>query len=352
MKNIIKGGDIMLSMAIVGMGKMAAEHAKWIDENKDMKLTAICEKNVKRHTEIKEKYGVDVYSDIDSLLSSEKDLDFAVIVTTNEVHEELTIKALESGANVIVEKPMTLTYESTKRMVAAAEKNKKHLFVHQSSRWDREYLLIKETINSGKIGDILAIQSKVMLCDEGWPSWGIDGMANPWRIKAKYGGGMLLDWGPHLVDQMLQLMGEDPIGVYGVLQSGIWSSEVDDHFFAFLKFEGNILCQIEASNNGRIDMPRWYVIGTKGTIAVKGKAEPFWDEVEINYIKDDGKKEIEKIKLVGVCESGLEGGFYEDLVPYLNGKKKDFVSMHEAAKVVKVLEMIKKSSEENRFVEF
>ncbi|MBA7538512.1 Inositol 2-dehydrogenase/D-chiro-inositol 3-dehydrogenase [subsurface metagenome] len=142
MKNIIKGGDIMLSMAIVGMGKMAAEHAKWIDENKDMKLTAICEKNVKRHTEIKEKYGVDVYSDIDSLLSSEKDLDFAVIVTTNEVHEELTIKALESGANVIVEKPMTLTYESTKRMVAAAEKNKKHLFVHQSSRWDREYLLL------------------------------------------------------------------------------------------------------------------------------------------------------------------------------------------------------------------
>jgi len=132
-----------------------------------------------------------------------------------------------------------------------------------------------------------------MLCDEGWPSWGIDGMANPWRVKAKYGGGMLYDWGPHLVDQILQLMGGDPIGVYGALQSGIWSSEVDDHFFAFLRFEGDVMCQIEASNNGRIDMPRWYVIGTKGTIIVPGKSEPFWDEVEINYIKDDGKRNSE-----------------------------------------------------------
>ena len=352
MKNIIKGGDIMLSMAIVGMGKMAAEHAKWIDENKDMKLTAICEKNVKRHTEIKEKYGVDVYSGIDSLLSSEKDLDFAVIVTTNEVHEELTIKALESGANVIVEKPMTLTYESTKRMVAAAEKNKKHLFVHQSSRWDREYLHVKEAVQSGMIGDLLVVESKAIFCDEFWPSWGIDGMANPWRVKAAYGGGLLYDWGPHLVDQILKLIPSEPIGVYGILQSAVWSKEVDDHFLAILRYKNNLMAQIEVSNNGRISMPRWYIIGTKGTIIVPGKAEPFWDEVEINYIKDDGKKEIEKIKLVGVCESGLEGGFYEDLVPYLNGKKKDFVSMQEAAKVVKVLEMIKKSSEENRFVEF
>ena len=63
-------------------------------------------------------------------------------------------------------------------------------------------------------------------------------------------------------------------------------------------------------------------------------------------------KEIQKIKLVDVRESGLEGGFYEDLVPYLNGKKKDFVSMYEAAKVIKVLENIKKSNKENRFVEF
>ena len=54
-------------------------------------------------------------------------------------------------------------------------------------------------------------------------------MENPWRIKASYGGGMLLDMGPHLVNQILLIMKKDPIGVYGMLQSGIWSKEVDDH---------------------------------------------------------------------------------------------------------------------------
>jgi len=341
----------MLKMGIIGMGKMGAFHADWIINNKYLNLVAICEKNEKRISEIKKQYGVDVYNDVDEFLRI-KQLDFVVIVTTNEVHEELTVKALENKKNVIVEKPMSVNYESTVRMVKAAEKNGKHLFVHQSSRWDRDYLLVKDVINSGLIGDVLVIQSKVMLCDEGWPAWGIDGMANPWRIQAKYFGGMLLDWGPHLVDQLLLLMGKDPIGVYGVLQKGVWSKEVDDHFFAVLKFENDVVCQIEASNNARIPLPRWYIIGTKGTLEVKGKSEPLWDDVEIMYIKDDGKRECQKFKLYDICESGIEGGFYQDLVPFLNGEKKEFVSMYEASKVVKVLELIRKSSEENRFIEF
>ena len=57
-------------------------------------------------------------------------------------------------------------------------------------------------------------------------------------------------------------------------------------------------------------------------------------------------------ELVDVCESGIEGGFYRDLVPFLNGEKDTFVSMYEASRVVKVLELIKKSSDEMRFIPF
>ena len=341
----------MLKMAIVGMGKMAAEHAKWIIENKDMELIAICEKNVERHREIKEKYSVDVYEKVSDLISKIR-LDFAVIVTTNPSHEGIAIEVLNTGINVIVEKPMTLTYQSAKKMIGAAEINKRHLFVHHSSRWDRDYLKVKEYIDSGVIGDILMVQSKAIFCDEFWPSWGIDGMANPWRIKAKYGGGLLFDWGPHLVDQILQIMGKDPIEIYGFLQSALWSKEVDDHFLALLKFENNIMAQVEVSNNGRISLPRWHVIGTKGTIMVPGKSEPFWNEVQLNYINKYGKNEIVTTELTGITESGLEGGFYSELVPYLEGKINKFVSMYDSANVVKVLETIKKSSEEGRFLEF
>ena len=278
----------MLNIGIIGMGKMAKAHADWILGNKEMSLIAICEKNVSRHAEIKAQYGVPVYENVEDFLKV-KDLDMAVIATTNETHEELTIKSLESGCDVIVEKPMSVSYESAQRMIKAAEKNKKQIFVHQSSRWDRDYLLIKNAISSGLIGDILVLKTFVMYCDEGWPSWGIDGMSNPWRIKKEYYGGMLLDWGPHLVDQATQIMGRDPLDVFGILQCALWSKEVDDHFMAILKYEDDVYCQLECSNNSRITLPRWHIIGTKGTIEVKGKPEPFWDEVEINYIKKDGK---------------------------------------------------------------
>jgi predicted dehydrogenase len=342
---------VMLKTGIIGMGKMGEFHAGWIKPENQLELVAVCEKNPGRVEELRDKYDVRFYTDIDKFLAEES-LDLAVIVTTHESHEELTVKALNAGLDVIVEKPMSMSYESTLRMIEAAEKNDRHLFVHQSSRWDREYVLLRDVIRSGKLGKILCIQSKVTLCDEGWPQWGIEGAANPWRIKAEYGGGMLFDWGPHLVDEMLLLMGRNPIGVYGVLQSAVWSNEVDDYFFALLRFDDDTVCQIECSNNARLPAPRWYVIGTKGTFMVHGRKEPIWGQVEMYYEDEVGEEFHERLELVGVCESGIEGGFYRDLVPYLNGEKETFVSMYEASRVVKILELIKKSSEENRFIPF
>ena len=336
-------------MGIVGMGKMGGFHAEWIAANPQLELGAICEKNPSRTEQLAEQYGVKVHRDYAAFLREK--LDFVVVVTTNEAHEELTVAALNSGKNVIVEKPMSVSYDSCRRMIAAAQTNERHLFVHQSSRWDRDFLLVKETIASGLLGEVLVIESKVMLCDEGWPGWGIDGMANPWRIKAEHFGGLLFDWGPHLVDQLLLMVDSPLSGVFGQLQSGVWSTEVDDHFFAVLKHADKTLCQIEVSNNGRITLPRWYVIGSRGTMEVKGYKEPFWDQAEISYLRDDGKKETRFVKLHDVCESGAEGGFYEDLIPHVEGRKPEFVSMYEAARVVQVLESIKRSSEESRFVE-
>ena len=340
---------MLLRAGIIGMGKMGRAHADWIMANKDMELAAICEKNEQRVAALKAEYDVKVYSDIDAFLS-ESALDIVVVVTTNEVHETITVKALEAGAHVIVEKPMSLNYPSTQRMISAATKTGKKIFVHQSSRWDRDYYLVRDAIWSGQLGDVLCIQSKVMFCDEGWPSWGIDGMANPWRIKAQYGGGMLLDWGPHLVDQMLQMMGRLPEQIFGKVQAGVWSKEVDDYFFAMLDFGNGAVCQIECSNNAKLDLPRWYVVGTKGTIIVKGKREPFWDEAKVTCCDAYGKKRSETITLHGVKESGLEGGFYDDLVPYLKGEIADFVEMEQAANVIKTLDLIKKSDAERKIV--
>lgn len=339
----------MLNIGIVGMGKMGAIHADLINETKELKLLAACEKNRDRIDDIRKNYQIDVCDSIDNLLDIEE-LDYIVIATTNETHEEIAIKAMEKGKNVIVEKPMSLNYQSTLKMIKTSEKYGKNLFVHHSRRWDRDYLLVKKTLDSDLLGDILLMQARVMLCDEGWPAWGIDGIKNPWRIKKEYGGGILLDWGAHLIDQILQLAGKDPIGIYGILQNGVWSSEVEDYFFSVLRFDSNLICQVEASNNSRISPSRWFIIGTKGTLAFRGKSTPIWDEVEIRYQKDDGTRENKTIKMEDVSE--ITKGFYNDLVLFLEGKKKDFVSMYDASKVVRVIDLIRQSSETGKFVNY
>lgn len=339
----------MKNIGILGAGKMGMIHADLIKGNKDLKLIALCKKRKDRLDELKEKYHVEVFTDIEKFLSL-KEMEYVVISTTNETHEEMAVRSMEKGKNVIVEKPMSTSYESTQRMISASNKFKKKLLVFHNRRWDRDYLLIKDIIKSGKIGKVLLVQSKVLLCDEGWPYWGIHGREIPWRIKAEYGGGILPDWGSHLVDQILQLMGKDPVSIYGKLQKGVWSTEVEDYFFAVLDFGGDMICQIEVGNNSYIELPRWYIVGTKGTMAVKGRNIPLWDEVELKYQKDDRTREDQIIKLVDVTE--LNSGFYNDFVLFAAGKLKSFVSMNETSKVVRIIDLIKKSHIEKKLVKF
>jgi len=341
----------MINIGIIGMGRMGIYHYELINRTEGLRAIAVCDKNEKRIPEVKNKCGLDLCMDLDEFLKN-KDMDYVVVCTTNESHEAITVKALDAGKNVIVEKPMSISYESALRMVSAAEKNGKNLFVHHSTLWDRDYTFVRDTIRSGMLGRILVIQSRAMFWGEMWAGWGIDGMENPWRIKKEYGGGLLMDWGPHLLGQLLQILNKKPAGVFGMIQSGLWATEVPDHFFAVLKFDDDLVCQIEASNNCRIAIPRWYVIGTKGTLIVPADLSNVWNRAEINYEKDDGTKEKIKVDFIGHPGGGLEPGFYSALARYENGDKNAMVTMYDSLAGMKIMDMIEKSGREGRYIEY
>ncbi|MCL4377301.1 MAG: hypothetical protein M1409_02785 [Actinobacteria bacterium] len=94
------------------------------------------------------------------------------------------------------------------------------------------------------------------------------------------------------------------------------------------------------------------MIGTKGTLVVPAFLTNIWDKIEVNYEKEDGKKEIMEIKLVGHPGGGLEPGFYEALVKYEQGDKCALVSMYESLTGMKLIHMIMKSSKENNYIEY
>lgn len=77
------------------------------------------------------------------------------------------------------------------------KKPKNTFMVHQNRRWDPDFLLVRELYRNGQIGDLFQLESRVQ---------GANGIPGDWRHVKKQGGGMLLDWGVHLLDQMLWLI--------------------------------------------------------------------------------------------------------------------------------------------------
>lgn len=96
---------------------------------------------------------------------------------------------------------------------------------------------------------------------------GANGIPSDWRRMEKFGGGMLYDWGAHLVDQMLLLIDSPVVEVYSqMLQINY---PVDDNFKAFLKFENGSCAQIEVDTACFQPLPRWQVLGDNGTLRIQ-----------------------------------------------------------------------------------
>ena len=68
--------------------------------------------------------------------------------------------------------------------------------VHQNRRWDVDFLAMKQIHDSGELGKVLNIESRIH---------GSRGIPSDWRGIREHGGGMLFDWGIHLIDQLLQI---------------------------------------------------------------------------------------------------------------------------------------------------
>ena len=96
---------------------------------------------------------------------------------------------------------------------------------------------------------------------------GGNGIPGGWRKKRAQGGGMLLDWGVHLIDQMLQMIPSPVESLYCEF-SHIYGEEVDDGCDISVHFENGVNYRVVVSTDCFRSLPRWQVYGTEGTATV------------------------------------------------------------------------------------
>ncbi|MGG4344763.1 Gfo/Idh/MocA family protein [Paenibacillus lautus] len=241
------------AIVIVGYGGMGSYHAKLIKDNAFLEVTGTYD-ILEGRREVSQQDGYPAYESYEQVLNDAA-VDVVLIATPNDVHKELALQAFKAGKHVICEKPVTLSVNDFKEMVSAADAAGRVLMVHQNRRWDEDFLTIKQMYNEKTIGDLFRIESRVH---------GANGIPGDWRHLEAHGGGMLLDWGVHLLDQVL-FMVDSRITSLSSRLSFILGDEVDDGFESIIEFENGVSVLIEVGTTNFITLPRWYVKGTEGT---------------------------------------------------------------------------------------
>ena len=128
-------------IAIVGYGGQGGWHGDHALKSDVVELAGIYDINPKRE-EVARAKGVHVYPSFEAVLA-DTTLDVVVCATPNDVHEDIVVRSLLSGKNVVCEKPVALSLESLDRMIAAAKEAGRLFTVHQNRRWDVDFLGMK-----------------------------------------------------------------------------------------------------------------------------------------------------------------------------------------------------------------
>ncbi len=249
-----------MKMAIIGYGGMGNCHRQHIikrlnDSNypEKLEIAGIYDTNPAR-VDFAKSLGFHAFNSADEIWN-DKDIKLVLVSTPNDSHCEYVVKAAECGKNIIVEKPAAMNSEETAKMYEATEKAGVVFSPHQNRRWDSDFLTAKNIVDNGCIGRVYRVESRVLGCN---------GIPGAWRKKASQGGGMMLDWGVHLIDQALLMFDEPVVSVYSTY-SFEQGEDVDDAFNLEITFKSGVIYQIVVETNTFLPLPRWRVYGVNGT---------------------------------------------------------------------------------------
>ena len=197
----------MIRVGIIGCGKIAqVRHLPEYAANPNAEIVAFYDKNMERAQEMAAQYGGKVYNSFYELVD-DPNVDAVSICVENRSHAEITTYALYAGKHVLCEKPMAVTLAECESMVAAAERNGKHLMIGHNMRFDPVHRKAKQMLDSDIIGDVITFRT--ILGNSGPEGWSLEGT---WFFdKNKAAMGALSDMGIHKVDLLQYLTGQKVI---------------------------------------------------------------------------------------------------------------------------------------------
>lgn len=345
----------MVRVGIIGFGYMGHFHLNKTKELEDVRVTCAFDVNDEKIADAKAE-GLETFDNLNDFLNA--DIDLVVIATPNQWHAQYAIAAMKSGKNVMCEKPATMSVKELDDIIACCNETGKFFTVHQQRRWDPDYRAVKDVINSGSIGKVTTIESRVL---------GERGVCFGWRADPESGGGMLYDWGVHLIDQILQMYPEETVTSVHARILSILTPAVDDFFEITMMLSNGVCAKTIVGTFALQKLPRWFVFGDRGTMKlddfsgtvggvarIKGEVKGFDSVVGQKVLGPSRtmaplqKEMLEKLEIPQ--EDNMELEYWKNLKEAAEGKTKPYVTTSQIRRQMMIVEAAKKSAELNKTI--
>lgn len=332
----------MLRAGLVGFG-MAGRvfHAPLLSSVEGIELAAV----VERHSsEAAARYpGIKTYRSLDEMLRDDS-LGFLVVATPSGTHFEVAKTIIEAGKNLIVDKPVCATAAAIAELIQLAARHKVHLIPFHNRRWDGDFLTVQKLLRDGALGRIVGYEST-------FDRWRPEPKLNAWREKNQPGSGILLDLGPHLIDQALLLFGMPEATSAEITREREPFDDADDAFTVRLYYP-SLIATLGANCLSAAPRPRFHMRGSKGNYWKRG-VDPQEEKLKSLTRVDDARWGEEEAGAWGHLLSGPNGAaidcpietvrgdyrlFYAGVRDFLLGNAAAPVTAEDALNVAKVID--------------
>lgn len=200
--------------------------------------------------------GAKRYADCDALIA-DPDVELVTIALRHPEHTPYAIKALEAGKYVQIDKPIALNYAEGKRLAECAARHPGRLFPRHNRRFEAAFQKALALIDTGILGKV----SMVKL----YRSCGYC-RRNDWMTMQAFGGGLLTNWGPHVIDHALQYLRSPVREVWADLRRVICIGDGDDQVKILLRAENGMMADLEISGAQTVRGHEIEVWGERGTM--------------------------------------------------------------------------------------
>lgn len=342
--------------AVIGYGGMGSWHVNHALKSDVLDLAGIYDIDPQKSEKARVS-GIYAYSSLEELLN-DKSVELVTIAIPNDVHLYTVVKCLEAGKNVICEKPVALSTEDLNTMIEASKKSGKLFTVHQNRRFDVDYLAMQKLADTGEIGKPLRIESRIH---------GSRGIPSDWRGEKAHGGGMILDWGIHLIDQLLLIYKNEEIDTINCTVTNITNKEVDDGFYLTITFKSGAVAFVEVGTYNFIALPRFYMKAEKGSALITDWREKtkvakckYWHENDVLPVQTAAglTKTMAPRDSVTLDEYELEipksdvHDFYRNFCKAIDGEATQLVTHDQMLLDMKIMEYAFKSAELGQTLKF